>query len=71
MGKAVGHMPAIDDLKWEVNNHCLSGIEVNFLASEKRWLVIVGGEARWEVSPKIRRVLEDVGVGVRLEIEEY
>lgn len=35
-------------------------------AGEKKWLVVVEREARWEVSPKIKRVLEDVGVGVRL-----
>lgn len=73
MGKAVGHMPALKDLRWEakshclcgMNIHCLNGIKVNFLAGEKKWLVVVGAEARWEVSGKIRRVMEDVGVGVR------
>lgn len=70
MGKAVGHMPAIENFQWGVNNYSSNGIEVNYLAGEKKWLVVVGREARWEVSPKIKRVLEDVGVGVRLEIEE-
>lgn len=70
IGKAVGHMPAIEDFQWEVNNYSSNGIEVNFLAGEKKWLVVVGRQARWEVSPKIKRVLEDVGVGVRLEVEE-
>lgn len=69
IGKAVGHMPAIEDFRWEVYNLPFLGIEVKFLAGEKKWLVYVGSEAesRWEVSPKIRRVLEDVGVGVRVE----
>lgn len=71
MGKAVGHMPAIEDFQWEVNNQSSDGIEVNFLAGEKKWLIVVGREARLEVSPKIKQVLEDVGVGVRLEIEEF
>lgn len=66
MGKAVGHMPAIEHFHWEVNCYSSSGIEVRFIAREKKWLVVVGREARWEVSPKIRRVLQDVGVGVRL-----
>ena len=66
----MAHMPAIEDFQWEVNSYSSHGIEVNFLASEKKWLVVVGPEARWEVSPRIKRVLEDVGVGVRLEIEE-
>lgn len=74
-GKSVGHMPTLKDLRWEakshclcgMNIHCLSGIKVNFLAGEKKWLVVVGAEARWEVSGKIRRVMEDVGVGVRVQ----
>lgn len=67
MGKAVAHMPALEDLRWEADNHCLCGIKVKFLACEKKWLVVVGTEARWEVSGKLRRVMEDVGVGVTVQ----
>lgn len=63
-------MPAIKDLGWEVHNQRLGGIRVNFSAGEK-WMVVIGEEARWEVSGKIRRVLEDAGVEVRVEIMQF
>lgn len=44
MGKAVGHMPAIEDFQWEVNNYSSNGIEVNFLKLAKKsgWLSLSG-----------------------------
>lgn len=58
-------MPAIKVFQWEVNKYSSNGIEVNFLAGKKKWLVVIGSDARWEVSQKIRRVL-GLGLGLRL-----
>lgn len=65
MGKAVGHMPAIKVFQWKVSEYSSNGIEVKFLAGNKKWLVVFGSDARWEVSQKIRRML-GLGLGLRL-----
>lgn len=44
---------------------------MEFIAGQKIWTTLVSEDSRWEVSGKIRRLLEDVGVGVRVETEEF